>query len=228
MIDENIAQMFGGDKCLIRPVALQHPLHHVHRANEIGHKARIGKFIQIRRRGKLHQPPPLHHGAAGRHCKRFILVMRHHHEGDANLVLQRCQLKAHRLAQLGVECRQGLIQQQHARPLGERPRKRHPLPLAAGKLVRLAIAQPVQLHECQHFLHPAGAFRAAHAVQLQAIADIVGHAHVREHRIALKNRVHRPAVWRNSGHVHAIDGDAAFARRFESGQHAQQCRLARA
>ena len=41
---------------------------------------------------------------------------------------------------------EGLVEQQHAGLDGQRPRQRHPLPLAAGELRREAVAQPLELH----------------------------------------------------------------------------------
>ena len=51
------------------------------------------------------------------------------------------ELEAHRLAQLGVERRKRLVQQQHPRPLHQRARQRHALALAAGELIRHALAE---------------------------------------------------------------------------------------
>ena len=56
-------------------------------------------------------------------------------EGDADLVLQADQLELHLLAQLLVERRERLVEQQHLRALHQRAGQRHALPLAAGELV---------------------------------------------------------------------------------------------
>ena len=75
-------------------------------------------------------------------------------EGDADLLLQLGQFGAHRLAQLGVEGRQRLVQQQHARPLDQGAGQGHPLALAAGELVGLARAEALELDQRQSLLDP--------------------------------------------------------------------------
>ena len=60
------------------------------------------------------------------------------------------QLEPRVFAQLPVERRQRLVEQQHPRPLGERARERDALALAAGELVRLAGAEAVELDQRQH------------------------------------------------------------------------------
>ena len=45
--------------------------------------------------------------------QRLVLVVGHHDEGDADLLLELGQLEAHGLAQFGVERRERLVEQQH-------------------------------------------------------------------------------------------------------------------
>ena len=65
------------------------------------------------------------------------------------------ELRTHLVAQLRIERRERLIQQQHARPLHQRARQRHALTLAAGELIRHAIAEAAQLHQLQRFIDAA-------------------------------------------------------------------------
>ena len=60
--------------------------------------------------------------------------MRDHDEGGAELRLQPLQFDLHLLAQMRVERRQRLVEQQHARLADDGAGKRHALALAAGKL----------------------------------------------------------------------------------------------
>ena len=60
------------------------------------------------------------------------------------------QLELGLAAQLLVERRERLVEQQHARPLDQRARERHPLALAAGELVRLAPLEAFELDQRQH------------------------------------------------------------------------------
>ena len=61
--------------------------------------------------------------------------MGHQQEGDADIALQVLQFDLHLAAQLAVERGEWLIEQQHGRPVDERPRQRHALLLAAGQFL---------------------------------------------------------------------------------------------
>ena len=63
------------------------------------------------------------------------------HEGDADVLLQAHQLELHLLAQLLVERREGLVQQQHLGTLDQGTRERDPLALATRKLIGRALVQ---------------------------------------------------------------------------------------
>ena len=65
--------------------------------------------------------------------------------------LQVLQLRAQRLAQLGVEVRQRLVHQEHRRVAHDRPADRHPLHLAAREPVGLAVEQ---VPDPQHLRRP--------------------------------------------------------------------------
>ena len=59
--------------------------------------------------------------------------------------MQMAHLDLHLLAQLLVEGRQRLVHQQDARLEDDGAGQRHALPLAAGQLVHLALAEPREL-----------------------------------------------------------------------------------
>ena len=67
-----------------------------------------------------------------------------------SVVLDVHELELRLLAQLLVEGGEGLVEEQHLRPLGEGPRERHALALAAGELARIALRERLELHEAQH------------------------------------------------------------------------------
>ena len=66
------------------------------------------------------------------------------------------QLELGFAAQLLVERRQRLVEQQHARPLDQRARERDALALAAGELMRLAALKAVELDQRQHLVDARG------------------------------------------------------------------------
>ncbi len=94
--------------------------------------------VDLERRADLLDPALVHHHDAVGHRQRFFLVVRHVDGGDAELALQRADLLAQRHADLGVERRERLVEQQHLRLDGERAGERHALLLAAGELVGIA------------------------------------------------------------------------------------------
>ena len=55
-------------------------------------------------------------------------------------LLDRLQLDLHLLAELEVERAQRLVEEQHPRPVDQRPGQGDALPLAAGELARLAFS----------------------------------------------------------------------------------------
>ena len=131
----------------------------------------------------------------------------------------------HLRAQFGVERRQRFIQQQNLWPHYQAARQRHTLPLTAGHLVRHPLAKSAQLYQLQRFFDAGFNVAAPDARDFQAIADIVGHAEMREHGIALKYHINRALVRRNPGHILPVDQYLPFGRQFKSRDHPQQRRF---
>ena len=68
--------------------------------------------------------------------------------------MQALELQLHGLAQVAVERRERLVQQEEFRPVDDRARQGHPLLLAAGKLTRLAAVEAAQPNLLQGFVDP--------------------------------------------------------------------------
>ncbi len=131
-------------------------------------------------------------------------------------------------AQLGVEVRERLIQQEGLRLADDGAAQGDALALAAGELARLALEQRPQLEDVCRLLDATVDLRLRRAAHPQAEGEIVEHGHVRVERVGLEDHGD-VAVAR--GHVvdHLVaDPDRAFAELLESGQHAQRRRLAAA
>ena len=84
-------------------------------------------------------------------------------EGDAELALHAAQLLSHLHAQLLVERRQRLVEQQHPRLGDRRARQRDALLLAARQLGRQAVGQLRQPHLFHHRVGGLVALRLATA-----------------------------------------------------------------
>ena len=150
------------------------------------------------------------------------------HEAGGEVSLHAHQLELRFFAQLAVERGKGLIEQQQARPAGERTRQRHPLALATRKLIRLAGAKPFKLHELQQFLDTRGDLRPGQARLHKTKAHIARHAHMRKQRIGLEHHVHRPAMRLDLRHILAIDENAPLVGRLEPGDESHERGLAAA
>jgi len=151
-----------------------------------------------------------------------------HHEGDAGALLDRHQLELGGLAQLLVQRRQRLVEQQELGLARERPGQRHPLALAARDLVGPARGKRGELHEFEHPGHPRLAFGPPHPLVAQPVADVGRHRHVRKQRVGLEHHVHRPVPGRHAGHVLAVDENPPPRGLLEAREHPQQGGLAAA
>ena len=109
----------------------------------------------------------------------------------------------------------------------QRPRQRHPLLLAAGELVRVALAEAAEADRLQRPLDPGRSGRAA-----QRVADVGGDVHVREERVVLEDHPDPPALGgdRAAGPLDllAADLDRARVGALEAGDQPQRRRLAAA
>ena len=131
-------------------------------------------------------------------------------------------------AQLGVEVRQRLVQQEHGRVDDQGAGQRHPLLLPARQLPRQPLLQRVEPHQAQRFPHPRVALGAADPAHLQPERDVGGHVHVREQRVGLEHHAGVARVRRLARHVLAADQHAPGGRRHEARDHAERGGLAAA
>ena len=77
--------------------------------------------------------------------------------------------------------------------LRERARQRHALPLAAGKLVRLALREAARAcTSAQHLVDARGDLGLRQAVLLRPKATLLGDRHMRKQRVGLEHHVDRP------------------------------------
>ena len=144
------------------------------------------------------------------------------------LLLQFADVLAHAPAQLGVEVRQRLVEEQHLRLQHERAGDRDALLLAAGEFGRRALLEPFRPTSSSFSIAIALASFFDDALHGRAIGDVLEHRHVREQRIGLEHHAHVAVGGRELRHVAAADQDLALARHLEAGDHAQGRGLAAA
>jgi hypothetical protein len=187
-------------------------------------------FRESCRSGRLAEP--FHSPGSDRYPvrqrERLGLVVRDVDEGDPDFLLQVDELELHFLAQLGVEGGERLVEQQHRRMGDQRSGNGHALLLAAGELVRVALAETGEPHVLERLGDLAGDLRARRSGHLQGERDVARHRHVREQRVALEHRAYRPRLRRPVGEVVAVEENAPSVRQIEPGDHPQQGCLAAA
>ena len=197
-------------------------------ADEIRDEPLGGMIINVARRPDLENPAAAHHGDPIRHGQRLLLIVRHEHEGDAGLVLQPLELDLHLLAQLEIERRQRLVEQQHLRPRRQSPRQRHSLLLAARDLAGAPVLELAHLDELKHALDSLVDLGPGPAEHLEPEGDVAGDREMREQRVVLEHRVDRPAVGRQRRDVSPLEQDSPSARVLEAGNQPEQSGFAAA
>ena len=189
---------------------------------------RRGPLVDLGRRADLLDPAVVEDRQAVAHRERLLLVVGHVDERDADLLLDRLELDLHLLAELEVERAERLVEEQHARPVDERPGERDALALAAGQLARLALLVALEADHPERLGHPRGTLRLGDLADHQPVRDVVADRHVREQGVVLEDRVDVAVERRDRGHVLAVEQDPAGGRQLEAGDHPQGRRLARA
>ena len=121
-------------------------------------------LVDFLRRPDLAHPAVVHDRDPVTQPHRFHLVVRDVHRGALNLALKPFELVAGGVAELGIEVREGLVEEEHLRVPDQRPAQGDALPLPAGELARIAVEVPrdtEQLGRPPHLLrdlrprHPA-------------------------------------------------------------------------
>ena len=157
------------------------------------HAARIGKE---RLRGlDGEQPPLVHHGDLAAHVVGLVAVVRDHQHLAPEALQQVAHLHLQRVAQVSVERREGLVEQQDLRVADEDARERDALLLPAGELGGFSFFQPFELHHAQDLAQPPLLCRAV-LFPVEAAEDVLSHRHVGEERVVLEQIAHAPRLRR--------------------------------
>ena len=106
------AQAAGRGALDARTVVAEPAFEQIDVADEVGDPARIRLLVDFRRRRDLHEPAAIHDADAVGERHRFALVVGDDDEGQAEPALQLHQLELRFAAQLLVERRQRLVEQQ--------------------------------------------------------------------------------------------------------------------
>ncbi len=209
---------------------LYHPggcIDHHHRqqvdlADKGGHELAGREVVNIERRSHLLHAPGAHHHHPVRQRQGFFLVVRDVDGGNTQLLLDAADLLAQLHPDLGIQRRERLIQQQHARPDGQRPRQRHTLLLPAGKLVGVAVAILIQVDQAEHLADALLDLGLGGLAHLQPKTDVLPHRQVGEQGIRLEHHAHVALVGRLVGNIFLVQRYPALRGQLKTGDHAQR------
>src|SRR5438874_2980678 len=198
------------------------------RTDERHHELVRRPLVELARRADLLDPPVVDDDDLVRDLHRLLLVVRDEDGRHVHFVVQPPQPGAQLAADPGVERPERLVEQQHLRLDRERTRQRHPLALAARELRRIALAEPLQLHELKQLLDARADLRLRPLAHREPKRDVVPDVHVLERRVVLEDEADAALLWRHAGRVDAADRDRAGIGPLQSRDHAQERRLAAA
>ena len=85
-------------------------------------------------------------------------IVRHQDDGDPLVLIQLLEHPQHFFAGARIEVAGRLIREEQRRMIDQRPRDRHALLLAPGKLRGLVVHPVAQTHAAQHLLGPLAGF----------------------------------------------------------------------
>ena len=162
------------------------------------------------------------------------LCVTHDQGGQAHLEDQLAQPGARFLAQLGVEVGQRLVQQDHGRAVDQGACDRHALLLAAGELVREAVAEVAEAEVAERRVDALADLGGGDLAQLETVADVVGDGLVRPEGVGLEHQAEVAFLGRHLEarggveHGAVLDPDRPPVWKLESGDRPQQRRLAAA
>jgi hypothetical protein len=201
---------------------------HGRRADEAGDELVGRMVVQVQRAAGLLDAAVAHHHDLVAHGHGLDLVVRDVDGGGLQALVQLLDLAAHRDAQLGVEVRQRLVEQEHLRIAHDRAAHGHALALAARELARIALQQRLQRQDLGRALHLAVDGRLVHLGEREREGHVVAHRHVRIQRVVLEHHRDVPLLGRQVVHAALADADLAAVNLFQPRDHAQQGRLAAA
>ncbi|MNC34859.1 hypothetical protein D3C75_833160 [compost metagenome] len=197
-------------------------------ADEAGDEGGQRLVVEVERRVPLLEATIVEHADLVADGEGFLLVVGDQDGAGAARFEYLADLLAEAAAQFDVEVGERLIEQQQARFGGQCAGQGDALLLAAGQLVRVALAQRPQLDQLEHLFGDALAL----GMLADAEGDVLGHGQVRKQRVVLEHHADA-AFFRGQGEAGAGDGlagqlNAALMDRLETGDGAQGGGLAAA
>ena len=197
-------------------------------ADEVRHELIAGVVVDLLGRAHLGHHALVHDDDVVRQGHGLALVMGDIDGGDAHLLLDAADLRAHGNPKLGVQVGQGLIKQKHRGFDNQGTGQGHPLLLAAGELVGHPLLHALQAHQLENLgdLLPDGGF--VQLPQLQAVGYVVIDIVMGQQGVALEHHGGVPLVGGQCVDGLAAQVDFSLVRAFKARDHPQGCGFAAA
>jgi len=126
-------------------------------------------------------------------------------ERDPHLALESLELELHGFAQLEVESSKGLVQEQYLGAVDQRPGQRHPLLLAARKLVGAALLHPLHVDQGDGVTDAWFDLGLGYLAHPQPERHVLLGGHVGEEGVVLEDGIDRTPVGGQGAHLIAED-----------------------
>ncbi len=198
---------------------------HRRRADERGDEQVRRLAEQPLRRVELLEHAVPQDGDALAEGHRLDLVVRDVERRDAEPIVERRELGAHRDAKFRVEVRERLVHQERLGLAHDRPAHGDALALSTRERRGLAVEELAEPERLRDLVHAPFPLRLRHPPELEAVGEVVSHRHVRIERVVLEHHGDVPLLRRLLGHVHVVDQHRAVGDVLEAGDHPQERRL---
>ena len=199
---------------------------HLRRAHHLPDVGVQGMFVELVRGAGLDDAPVAQHPDALPHTEGLELVRRRVEHRRPELPVQALELRAHVVAELGVEVGQGLVEQQQPGAADERPPDRDPLLLAAARGLRPPLEDVPDAEHLRHLAHPGPDLAAGRAGLAERVGQVLEHGEVGIEGEGLEHHRDPPVGRRDPRDLLAVEHDPPGVRGLEPADGAQGRRLA--
>src|SRR5690606_7593676 len=200
-----------------------HDLHKVHgrRADEPSHKDVLRLVVDLQGRTDLLDDAILHDHNPVAHGHGLDLVVGDVDDGRLEPVVELGELSPHLDPQLGVQIGEGLIHEEDLGLPHDGPAHRHPLPLAARKLLGLPVEEVFDAQDPGRLLHPPVDLVLGELAELQAEGHVVVDVHVRVEGVVLEDHGDVPILGRDIVDQGVTDVDVPLGDLLQASHHAE-------
>ena len=189
----------------------------------------VGRMVKdLLRRADLHDEAVLHDHDAVAQRHGLGLVMRYVNKGGVDALTKLDDLRAHLVAQLGVQIGQRFVHQEDLRVPNDGAADGDTLPLAAGERLGLAVQILGDIQDLGRLTDLPVDFVLGRLAQLQGEGHVFIDRHVRVERVVLEDHGDIPVLGFHVVHPLVADEQVALGDVLQSGHHPQGGGLAAA